>query len=168
MSTKDIEKQQIIIFKLDDKHYGASIEQIREITRVGEISPFPGAPPYILGITNRRGQVTTILDLRIKLGMTPKEIDLHSRMLIIENKSSSKGIVVDAVEDAVMLSKSDIEETPEITKSMDESSNFIKGIGKKGQQLIVILDLKKLAADDDETVEMTMNPDVITQTPQQQ
>jgi purine-binding chemotaxis protein CheW len=160
MSIKDVEKQQVIIFKLDNRHYGASIEQIREITRIGEISPVPGAPSYVLGITNRRGQVTTIIDLRSKLGIAPKEIDMHSRMLVIETKSSSKGIVVDAVEDAIMLSKADIEETPAVAKATDDSANFIKGIGKKDQQLIVILDLKALTCEgeqDSDCVQMQAN-----------
>jgi len=166
MSANDAEKQQIIIFKLDNAHYGASIEQIREITRIGEISPVPNTPSYVLGITNRRGQVTTIIDLRSKLGITPKEIDAHSRMLVIETKSSSKGIVVDAVEDAIMLSKADIDDVPEIVKSTGDS-NYIKGVGKKDQKLIVILDLKALTCDgeeDKDSVQLQANAETVTQT----
>jgi purine-binding chemotaxis protein CheW len=162
MSKTETEKQQIVIFKIDNNHYGASIEQIREITRIGEISSIPNAPHYVLGVTNRRGQVTTVVDLRRILGMPDKEIDLHSRMLIIETKTTSKGIVVDAVEDATMLNKSDIEETPEIIKSIDDTSSFVRGIGKKDKKLIVLLNLKALTSDDkDDTVELQVNPEAL-------
>ena len=161
MSGNQTEKQQIIVFKLDDRHYGASIEDIREINRIGEISPVPNAPSFIMGITNRRGQVTTVIDLRTRLGFPSKELDQHSRMLVIESKSGSKGIVVDAVEDAVMLTNEEIEETPEIAKSTDESSNYVKGIGKKDQKLIIILDLKKVTYEEEDNVQLQVNTEFL-------
>ena len=160
MSKNDTGKQQIVIFKIDNRRYGATIDQIREITRIGEISPIPNAPHYIIGVTNRRGQVTTVLDLRKRLGMAEKAIDQHSRMLIIETKTTSKGIVVDAVEDAAMLAKSDIEETPELAKTMDETSDYVIGVGKKDKELIVLLDLKALTADRSDNVELEVNSEV--------
>jgi len=161
MGINGAEKQQIIVFKLDNRHYGASIEDIREITRPGEISIVPGAPSYILGITNRRGQVTTVIDLRTKLGMTSKPIDQHSRMLVVETKSNSKGIMVDAVEDVTMLPRSDITENPDIAKAKDNTSNYVKGIGKKDQQLIVILDLKAVTSEEKDAVELQANTEFL-------
>jgi len=163
---KNAEKMQIVVFRLDNRHYGAGIEQIREITRIGDISPFPNAPHYVLGVTNRRGQVTTIIDLRRKIGMPDKEIDQHSRMLVVETKTTSTGIVVDAVEDATMLANTDIEETPELAKTTDGTTNYIKGIGKKGQQLIILLDLKALISDASDNIELEANPDVLAPTQQ--
>jgi purine-binding chemotaxis protein CheW len=165
MSKNDSEKLQIVIFKLGGRHYGVSIEQIREITRVGEISPVPNAPFYVLGVTNRRGQVTTIIDLRRRLNMPDKEIDQHSRMLVIETKNSSTGMVVDAVEDATMLAQSDIEETPQIAKTIDGSSDCVKGIGKKDQKLIILLDLKALTFENADGVEVQANSEALA--PQQ-
>jgi purine-binding chemotaxis protein CheW len=144
MSNKDTEKQQIIVFKLDDKQYGVNIEQIREITRIGEIAPVPNSPSYINGVTNLRGQVTTVIDLRKRLGMAPKEFDKDSRMMVIESQGRSVGMIVDSVAEVTMLPKTDIEETPEIARATDDKSAYLKGIGKKGDKLIILVDLHEL------------------------
>lgn len=144
MSSKDAEKLQIIIFKLDEKLYGVHIDQIREITRVGEVTPVPGAPPYVEGVTNLRGQVTTVIDLRKRLGMAPKNLDKQSRMMIIESPGNSEGVIVDSIVEVTMLPKANIEEPPEIAKTSKGRSSYITGIGKKDGKLIILIDLQKL------------------------
>ena len=144
MSNKDTEKQQIIVFKLEDKQYGVNIEQIREITRIGEIAPVPNSPSYINGVTNLRGQVTTVIDLRKRLGMVAKEFDKDSRMMVVESQGRSVGMIVDSVAEVTMLPKTDIEETPEIARANDDKSAYLKGIGKKGDKLIILVDLHEL------------------------
>jgi purine-binding chemotaxis protein CheW len=157
MSKNDTEKQQIIIFKLDEKLFGVDIGQIREITRVNEISPVPNAPSYIKGVTNLRGQVTTVIDLRKKLEIQAKEFDKSTRMMVIESKGTPKGMIVDCVAEVTMIPKADIEETPEITKIMDGTSAYIKGIGKKDNRLIILVDLKKLSTEGSDNVELEVN-----------
>jgi purine-binding chemotaxis protein CheW len=157
LSTNDTDKLQIIVFTLDDKLYAVKIGQIREITRMGEISPVPNSSDYILGVTNRRGQVTTVIDLRKRLYVNSKPFDKHTRMMIIENKGTAKGMVVDAVAEVTMLPKSDIEEMPEIAKANDGNSAFIKGIAKKDNHLIILVDLKALSADSEDEVQMEAN-----------
>ncbi len=167
MSKNDAEKQQLIVFRLDDKLYAVNIGQVREITRVGEISPVPDAPGYIRGVTNLRGQVTTIIDLRTMLGLPAKEFDKHTRMMIVESKGASVGMIVDAVAEVTMLPTSDIEKTPEIAKGSG-SSNYIKGIGKKDTKLIILVDIKQLSGIDDgteaesqPTMELEANPEAM-------
>jgi purine-binding chemotaxis protein CheW len=144
MSNKDTEKQQIIVFKLDDKLYGVNIGQIREITRIGEIAPMPNSPGYINGVTNLRGQVTTVVDLRKRLGLPTKNFDKESRMMVIESQGKSVGMIVDSVAEVTMLPRADIEETPEIARATDDKSSYLKGIGKKDDKLIILVDLHEL------------------------
>jgi purine-binding chemotaxis protein CheW len=162
LSTNDTDKLQIIVFTLDDKLYAVKIGQIREITRMGEISPVPNSSDFILGVTNRRGQVTTVIDLRKRLYVNSKPFDKHTRMMIIENKGTAKGMVVDAVAEVTMLPKSDIEEMPEIAKANDGNSAFIKGIAKKDNHLIILVDLKALSADSEDEVQMEANAEALS------
>lgn len=163
MSKKDAEKQQIIIFKLDEKLYGVNIDQVREITRVGEISPVPKAPKYVLGVTNLRGQITTVIDLRKRLGMQPKAIDKQSRMMIIEAEGNSEGVIVDSVVEVTMIPKADIEEPPKIMEASKNKSNYLVGIGKKDNKLIILLDLRKLLSPEALVKAHVMEPQLETE-----
>jgi purine-binding chemotaxis protein CheW len=162
MINEDEESQQIIMFKLDDKLYGVNIGQIREITRISEISPVPNAPSYIEGVTNLRGQVTTVVNLRKKLAMPHKEFDKESRMMIIESGGRSVGIIVDSVTEVTMVSKADIEETPELARTAQVKSSYLKGIAKKDSRLIILVDLLDLLEWDNlpEYVAQTATPKV--------
>ena len=151
MNKNDSDQQQVIVFKLDDKLYGVNIGQVREITRVSEISPVPNAPAHIKGVTNLRGQVTTVIDLRVKLGLTAKDYDKHTRMMIIEAKGSSKGMIVDQVAEVTMIPKIDIEETPEIARASLGGASYIKGIGKKDNRLIILVSLPMLACEGEDS-----------------
>ena len=151
MENKDSENQQIIIFKLDDKLYGVKIKEVREITRVTEINPLPNSPKYIIGVTNFRGQVATVMDLRNRLGMAPKKIDKESRMLVIEAEGRTIGMVIDSVIQISMIPKVNIEKIPEVTRKDLQEQSFVKGIAKKDSKLIVLLDLCMLAEWKDHT-----------------
>jgi purine-binding chemotaxis protein CheW len=78
-------------------------------------------------------------------------------MMVIESKGTPKGMIVDCVAEVTMIPKADIEETPEITKIMDGTSAYIKGIGKKDNRLIILVDLKKLSTEGSDNVELEVN-----------
>jgi purine-binding chemotaxis protein CheW len=167
MGTQDSERQQIIVFKLDEKLYGVSIGQIREITRIGEIAPVPNSPSYIIGVTNLRGQVTTVIDLRKRLGLPIKGFDKESRMMVVESEGKSVGMIVDSVAEVTMLPRSDIEETPELARKDEDHSSYLKGIGKKEGKLIILVDLHELLEwkEPDPTLsqEIVAEPEALTQ-----
>ncbi len=160
MDSKDSDKLQIIIFKLDEKLYGVHIDQVREITRVGEITPVPAAPRYVEGVTNLRGQVTTVIDLRKKFGMTPKTLDKQSRMMIIESPGKSEGVIVDSIVEVTMLPKADIEEPPEIARASRGKQKYITGIGKKDGRLIILIDLRRLLSAESNKEAYAINPEI--------
>ncbi|MEF1216815.1 chemotaxis protein CheW, partial [Photobacterium damselae] len=75
---------QWVTFQLEDETYGINVMQVREVLRYSEIAPVPGAPDYVLGIINLRGNVVTVIDTRSRFGLMPGDISDNTRIVIIE------------------------------------------------------------------------------------
>ena len=86
-------------FRLGEEIYGVDVMQIREVLRYTEITPVPGAPYFVLGIINLRGNVVTVIDTRTRFGLTPGEIDNNTRIVIVEVDKQVVGMLVDSVAD---------------------------------------------------------------------
>ncbi len=87
---------QCVTFRLENETYGINVMQVQEVLRVTEIAPVPGAPDYVLGIINLRGNVVTVIDTRRRLGLPSREPDEATRIVIIETGKHVVGIMVDA------------------------------------------------------------------------
>ncbi len=105
---------QWVTFKLDEEIYGINVMQVQEVLRLTEIAPVPGAPDYVMGIVNLRGNVVTVIDTRKRFGLLQKEPDDATRIVIVEVDSQVIGILVDSVADVVNLSLSEIDSTPNL------------------------------------------------------
>ena len=141
------EEIQWVTFRLDREIYGIEVMQVQEVLRVTEITPVPGAPDYILGIINLRGNVVTVLDTRKRFGLPPKEIDDSSRIVIIESADQVVGMLVDSVAEVVYLRYSEIESSPNVGN--EESSRFIQGVHSRNDSLLILVDVNKLLTDDE-------------------
>ena len=133
---------QWVTFQLEDETYGINVMQVQEVLRVSEIAPVPGAPDYVLGIINLRGNVVTIIDTRRRFGLMPKEMDDMTRIIVIEAENQVVGIVVDSVAEVVELRASQIESAPNVGN--DESSRYIQGVTSVEGELLILVDLNKL------------------------
>ncbi len=131
-----------VTFTLGEETFALSVMQIKEVLRVSEIAPVPGAPSYVLGIINLRGNVVTIIDARRRFGLTPREVDATSRILIIENTDQVVGIVVDSVTEVVELTAEQIEPAPNVGN--EETAKYIVGVASPSDELLIIVDLNKL------------------------
>ena len=138
---------QFVTFRLDDEIYGINVMQVQEVLRVTEIAPVPGAPHYVLGIINLRGNVVTVIDTRERLGLEAKEVDESTRIVIIEADKMVVGILVDAVAEVVDLRTSEIESAPNVGN--DESSKYIQGVVSREGELLILVDLNKLLNDEE-------------------
>ncbi len=138
---------QCVTFRLEDEIYGINVMQVQEVLRVSEIAPVPGAPDYVLGIINLRGNVVTVIDTRMRLGLSPKESDDSTRIVIIETDKQVVGILVDAVAEVVDLNTSEIESAPNVGN--DESSKYIQGVASRDGELLILVDLNKLLTDEE-------------------
>lgn len=126
-----------LTFRLADEVYGVDVIRVREILRVFNIMPVPGAPEYVLGITNIRGSVVTVIDGRSHFNLPSHESDDKTRLIVIESGDEIAGVVVDSVSDVVDLPISAIDTNPKLNAR--KGSRFIKGIVNHGKGLIIIL-----------------------------
>ena len=136
---------QWVTFRLDNETYGINVMQVQEVLRYSEIAPVPGAPSYVMGIINLRGNVVTVIDTRQRFGLQPDEITDQSRIVIIEAEGLVVGIFVDAVSEVVYLRQSEIEAPPSVGN--DEGGQFIQGVCHKNDELLILVELNKFLSD---------------------
>jgi purine-binding chemotaxis protein CheW len=138
---------QFVTFILMDEVYGINVMQVQEVLRITEIAPVPGAPPYVLGIINLRGNVVTVIDTRTRFGLPTKEVDDASRIIVIESEKQVVGIMVDAVAEVVELRETEIDAAPNV--GTEESSRYIQGVATQEDSLLILVDLNKLLTDEE-------------------
>ncbi|MCL9781826.1 chemotaxis protein CheW [Vibrio sp. S4M6] len=138
---------QWVTFQLEEETYGINVMQVREVLRYTEIAPVPGAPNYVLGIINLRGNVVTVIDTRSRFGLTDGEITDNTRIIVIESERQVIGILVDSVAEVVYLRSSEIDTTPSV--GTDESAKFIQGVSNREGKLLILVDLNKLLSDEE-------------------
>jgi len=138
---------QWVTFFLDSEKYGIKVMQVQEVLRMTEIAPVPGAPHYVLGIINLRGNVVTVIDSRKRFGLPEKEADDSTRIVIIEAGDNVVGILVDSVAEVVDLRTNDIESAPNV--GTDESSKYIQGVSSVSEELLILVDVNKLLSDEE-------------------
>jgi purine-binding chemotaxis protein CheW len=138
---------QWVTFRLAEETYGVNVMQVQEVLRMTEIAPVPGAPSYVLGIINLRGNVVTVMDTRSRFGLPPHEHDDATRIVIIEAEDQVVGILVDSVAEVVYLKQSDIEVAPNVGN--EESSRYIQGVANRDEGLLILVDLDKLLTDEE-------------------
>jgi purine-binding chemotaxis protein CheW len=129
-------------FRLSDEIYGINVMQIREVLRYTEITPVPGAPYFVLGIINLRGNVVTVIDTRKRFGLPPGGVNNQTRIMIVEVQGQVLGLMVDSVAEVIYLKQSEVEMTPNV--SNDETSKFIQGVCNKNDELLILVDLEKM------------------------
>ena len=138
---------QWVTFKLDNEPNGNNVMQVQEDLRYTEIAPVPGAPSYVLGIINLRGNVVTVIDTRQRFGLMPTEITDNSRIVIIEADKQVVGILVDSVAEVVYLRQSEIETAPNVGN--EESAKFIQGVCNKNNELLILVELDKMMTEEE-------------------
>ena len=138
---------QWVTFRLDNEKYGIKVMQVQEVLRMTEIAPVPGAPDYVLGIINLRGNVVTVIDTRRRFGLMDAEPDDATRIVIVEAENQVVGILVDSVAEVVDLRASEIETAPNVGN--DESSKYIQGVCSRENELLILVDVNKLLSDEE-------------------
>ena len=138
---------QWVTFHMEGETYGINVMQVQEVVRVPEIAPVPGAPEFVMGIINLRGNVVTVIDTRKRFGMPFKENDDSTRIVIIEHENQVAGILVDNVAEVVELRASQIEAAPNVGN--DKSARFIQGVFSRDGDLLILVDVGKLLTPDE-------------------
>ena len=137
-----ISEIQLVVFDLSSEHYGVDISDVREIMRIQNITKVPGAVSFVEGVINLRGKILPVIDLRKRLGQKVAEQTKESRIVVIDVSGGEVGVIVDAVTEVLRIPNSSIEPPSSMVTHAD--TNYLQGIAKLSDRLIILLDLQKL------------------------
>lgn len=135
-------QMQYVTFTLEDEVYGINVMQVQEVLREIEVAPVPGAPHYVTGIINLRGNVVSVIDARIRFGLPQRESTALTRIIVIEAQQQIIGILVDSVAEVVDIEMSEIETAPNVGN--EETARYIDGVLSRDEKLLILVDLNKL------------------------
>lgn len=141
---------QLVTFTLGNEEYAVDILKVQEINRMKEITRVPNSPPYVEGVINLRGKVIPVVNLRKKFGLAEKDNDEQSRIMIMDIQGITMGLVVDSVSEVLRVPSSIVEPTPPMASNI--STEFIKGIAKLEDRLIILLDMDRLLGKSEDTL----------------
>lgn len=147
-SSSSEELLQLVVFELSGEEFGVDIMQVSEIMPISRITRIPQAPECVRGLINLRGKIIVVIDLNRRLGFSPKESDSLSRIIIVEVKDTTIGMLVNSVNGVLKLPLSSIEPTPDMIKSKI-NAEYLIGVGKVGDRLLILLNLARVLGEEE-------------------
>ncbi len=151
----DGEVQQLVSFMLDEVEYGVDILCVHEILRFPDMTRLPNTPEFIKGVINLRGNVIPVVDVRLRFGFPIGDITDLTRIIVIETNGKQVGLLVDNVHQVVRIPVSSIDPPSELITGVSE--DFISGIGRLKDRLIVILNMTNIIFLEDSSGEAAEN-----------
>ncbi len=145
---------QFLTFKLADEVFALDISQVREVLDFTNITKVPRTPDFMRGVINLRGSVVPVVDMRLKFGMDRTEKTVNTCIIIVEidvdGDKTILGALADSVQEVIELEHGQIEPPPKIGTRL--RTEFIKGMGKRDDNFIIILDIDKIFSADELTL----------------
>ncbi|HYA43297.1 MAG TPA: chemotaxis protein CheW [Syntrophobacteraceae bacterium] len=145
------ETSQYLTFKLEEEVFALDISKVREVLDFTDVTKVPETPAFMLGVINLRGSVVPVVDMRLKFGMDRTEKTVNTCIIIVEieidGETTILGALADSVQEVMDLDPDQIEPPPRIGTRL--KTKFIKGMGKRDNQFIIILDIDKVFSADD-------------------
>ncbi|WP_218110122.1 chemotaxis protein CheW [Oligoflexus tunisiensis] len=139
---EDSMKGRYLAFRVHEEDYGIEIQYVTEIVGIQKIAAVPEMPDFIKGVINLRGQVIPVMDIRTRFRMPPQEYNERTCVIVVNYDEHPIGLVVDSVNEVTSISEENVCEPPRV--AYNESARYIKGIGKVGDEVRIILDVSKL------------------------
>ncbi len=140
------ETKQYLTFHLDEEKFSLDITQVKEVLDFTTITKVPRTPDFMRGVINLRGGVVPVIDLRLKMGMPETVKTVHTRIIIVEvmidGDPTVLGVIADSVEEVCDIDSDMILPPPKIGTRL--KTDFIKGMGKLGEDFVIILDIDKV------------------------
>ncbi|GKS86709.1 chemotaxis protein CheW [Acidovorax sp. SUPP1855] len=136
--------REYLTFRLDQEEYGIDILKVQEIRGYEPPTRIANAPDFIKGVTNLRGTIVPIVDMRLKFSCSKAEYNSFTVVIILNLRNRVVGIVVDSVSDVMELNSDQIRVAPEVESTID--TNCIVGLGSVGERMLILLDIEKLMA----------------------
>lgn len=151
---EDTQKDKFLTFLLGNEFYGIEIRYVTEIIGIQPITEVPELPEYIRGIINLRGKIIPVMDVRLRFKKPFMEYNDRTCVIVIDIEDLSVGMIVDSVSEVITISEADIVPPPDIRKT---GNRYIKGIGKAGSEVKLLLDCEKLLNEDDTDLLININ-----------
>ncbi len=133
---------QLVTFRLGNEEFALDILKVQEINRIVEITKVPKAPDFVEGVINLRGRVIPIADIRKKFHLKTKEVTKETRIIVVNIMNKTIGLIVDSVSEVLRIDSSTIQPPPPLIAGLD--SDYIEGVGKLDDRLIILLDIDKI------------------------
>ena len=133
---------QLVTFEIGEEEFGIDILKVQEIIRTIAITKVPNSPPHVEGVINLRGKVIPVIDLRSRFMMEYRQHDNQTRIIVVDLHRVVIGFVVDGVSEVLRIQSSTVEPPPPVVSGIE--SEYIKGVGKLDNRLLILLDLDKL------------------------
>ena len=145
------EATQHLTFNLDEEVFAVDISKVREVLEYTAVTKVPQTPEFMKGVINLRGHVVPVVDLRLKFGMQEAEKTVNTCIIIVEvsvdKDTAVLGALADSVQEVHDFEQDQIEPPPKIGTRL--KTDFIKGMGKRNEQFIMILDIDKVFSTDE-------------------
>ena len=142
-----------LTFELGQEFYGLEILKVQEIIGIMKVTGVPRTPAYVRGVINLRGKVIPVIDLRLKFGMEAIEDTDRTCVIVVQvgdaDRAITMGIIVDEVSEVLEVAGNQIEAAPSFGTSVN--TDFILGMGKVGQRVVMLLDVDKVLSTGDLT-----------------
>jgi purine-binding chemotaxis protein CheW len=145
--TQENELLQLVTFAIGEEEFGIDILRVQEIIRTMDITKVPNSPPAVEGVINLRGKVIPVIDLRKRFSMESRPHDSQTRIVVIAIHGMIIGFVVDGVSEVLRIQSNTVEPPPPVVCGIE--SEYIKGVGKLGERLLILLDLDKLISSEE-------------------
>ncbi|AUH00351.1 chemotaxis protein CheW [Pectobacteriaceae bacterium CE70] len=139
--------QEFLIFTLGDEEYGVDILKVQEIRGYDQVTRIANTPAFIKGVTNLRGVIVPIVDLRIKFAQQEVDYDDNTVVIVLNLGQRVVGIVVDGVSDVLSLTADQIRPAPEFAVTL--STEYLTGLGSLGERMLILVDIEKLLSSEE-------------------
>jgi len=146
-TSEDTQKGKFLTFSVGKESYGIEIKFVTEIIGIQDITQVPELPDYVMGIINLRGKIIPVIDVRIRFKKEAKDYNDRTCIVVIDIKSASVGLIVDNVAEVINIDDSNI--VPPPSMKMGFHNRYVRGIGKVGNEVKLLLDCDKLLNDDE-------------------
>ena len=146
-NSEDTQKGKFLTFSVGREAYGIEIKFVTEIIGIQDITEVPELPNYVRGIINLRGKIIPVIDVRLRFKKEPKEYNDRTCIVVIDIKETSVGLIVDNVAEVINIDDSNIVPPPDIKTGFH--NRYVRGIGKVGNEVKLLLDCDKLLNDDE-------------------
>ena len=133
---------QLVTFRIGEEEFGVDILAVQEIIRMMQITMVPRAPEFIEGVINLRGKVIPVINMRTRFNKPALDQDSNTRIVVMELENKIVGFLVDGVSEVLRIPESTVEDPPPVVAGI--GSEYIRGIGKLDNRLLILLNLDNL------------------------